>query len=65
MRSIFRVYLIFFLSICHYAGGQTKTDFQRIFSLFDSYKYEDLDVALDLVDINELPSKTYNDSINV
>ena len=64
MKTIFRVYLILFLSICHYAGGQTINDFQNIFSFFDSYKYEDLDVALDLVNVNELPSKTHNDSIN-
>ena len=51
MKIIFRIYLMLFLSICHYAGGQTKTNFQNLFSLFDSYKYEDLDVALDLVNL--------------
>jgi len=45
-------------------NAQSNLNYQNLFSLFDSYEYEKLDIELDSFNINELPSKTHNDSIN-
>ena len=57
------LYLLIFFYLSK-LNAQSNLNYQNLFSLFDSYEYEKLDIELDSFNINELPSKTYNDSIN-
>ena len=64
MKNTLRIFIILFLFLQHKAEGQSGINFQNLFSLFDTYKYEELDNALELVNLKEIPAKTFSDSIN-